>query len=462
MEPHEEAVRAVAAMDDMEGVHQFTDRAVTQSFLASRTRLALEAERYDLILLPEVGSFGGSSGLFALSEQYLLTREAFSELWSHLEDDGMLRVSAWIDSPPRRTLRLAATIAETLEAEGAEIGAHVIAVRSWDMLTLVVKRSPFTAGEIEQARTFCRRLQFDPLLLPGREAGGGRQRYHMSMGSDMDDHLETIFSGTGREQLYRQYHFNIRPVNDNRPFFSQFLRLQSLPHLMEMFGRRTIPFLELGYILVLASLVQMAAAAAVLILLPLVRLGLPGSGGVMWWTVPYFSGLGLGYMFFEIVMIHELVYYFGHPILAAAAVISCLLIFSGLGSLVSGRLADLRGSHALAAAVAAVLLLLYFFILQPLLHQGVSWPMIWKILFFLLIMGPPSFVMGMPFPLGLSRLAGRSKSQAAWAWGINGSVSVVSSALATIIAVELGFAAVMLIACAVYGLAALSGFMARM
>jgi hypothetical protein len=458
VEPHKEAVRAVAAMEEQEG-HPLAGPGVSLSLLASRTWLALDTERYDLVILPDVGTFGGSAGLLALQEQYLLTREAFREIWRHLDNGGMLRVSAWIDSPPRATLRLAATIAETLEEEGAMVANHVMAVRGWDMLTFLVKRSPFTTVEVRQARSFCERLQFDPVLLPGSGYGEGNLR-HQAAGLDFSEQLETVLSGMTRERLYGQYAFNLRPATDNRPFFSQFLRLQSLSRLGAIFGRHALPFLELGYILVLISFVQMLAAAALLILLPLLRLGLPGHRGVLRWTVPYFSGLGLGYMFFEMVMIHELVYYFGHPILAAAAVISTLLIFSGLGSLFSGRLANLRDSHALAAATAALLLLLYFFILQPLLHQAVSWPQLGKILFFLLLMAPPSFVMGMPFPLGLSLLAGHSKSQAAWAWGINGSVSVVSTALATIIAVEVGFTAVMLSACAAYLLASVSGLRA--
>ncbi len=64
-----------------------------------------------------------------------------------------------------------------------------------------------------------------------------------------------------------------------------------------------------------------------------------------------------------------------------------------------------------------------------------------------------------PFLLGLERLATHNKSQAAWDWCINGCVSVVSTGLAAIVSVELGFSAVMLIACAAYGLAALSAAM---
>ena len=457
VEPHRRAVEVLSSQEDRGASGHFRDPSVHLSYLYPRTWLAMDHEHYDLITLPIVGSFGGTSGLFALQEQYLFTREAFLEMWNHLAPDGVLRVSAWLDSPSRNSLRLAATIAETMEQVGVDFHSHVAAVRGWDMITFVVKHSPFTPEEIGEIRAFCTQLQFDPVLLPGLEQQE-RQQYHFSTDRYFFNHLDTIFSATRRQELYDEYDFNLQPVTDNRPFFSQFLRWQSVPHLIQLLGQHTTPFLELGYVLVLVGFIQMVVAAGLLILLPLLRLGLPGKNGVQRWTIPFFSGLGLGYMFFEIVLIHELVFFFGHPIIAAAAVISSLLVFSGLGSLFSGRLVSSRPHHAMAAAVVALLLLLYLFILQPLLHQAIGLSIPWKILFFLLLVAPPAFVMGMPFPLGLGRLAGFSKSQAAWAWGINGSVSVVSTGLAAIVAVELGFSAVMLIACCAYGLAALTGY----
>ncbi|MGW8161373.1 MAG: spermidine synthase-like protein [Desulfobulbales bacterium] len=457
VEPHRKAVEVAIEGYEINNSHPFADPRVELAFLTSRTWLALDHARYDLITLPTVGSFGGSSGLFALQEQYLLTKEAFLEIWHHLSQDGVLRISAWLDSPPRNSLRLAATIAETLNEAGVDFSSHVTAVRGWDMITFMVKRSPFSQKEIQQIRTICNNLQFDPVFLPELDQEE-RQQYHFSPDSYFLDHLKSIVSSHKRQEFYDEYDFNLQPVTDNRPFFSQFLRWQSIPHLIRLFGERTTPFLELGYVLVLISFSQMVLAAGVLILLPLFRLGLPGRKKVQGWTIPFFSGLGLGYMFFEIVMIHELVLFFGHPIYAAAAVISGLLIFSGLGSLSSYRLSAKRSSHARAAFLVSLLLLLYFFILQPILNKSIGLPLIWKTIIFLLLISPLSFAMGMPFPLGLARLAGHSKSQAAWAWGINGSASVVSTGLAAIIAVELGFSAVMLIACGAYGLAALTGF----
>ena len=455
VEPYQKATAVVANLYTTADGDPLQHPLVQRSSLTPRTWLALNREHYDLITLPIVGSFGGASGLFALQEQYLLTKEAFVELWHHLSPDGVLQVSTWLDSPTRNPLRLAATIGETLEEMGVDSLQHVAAVRSWNMITFVLKRSALTTSDIEQIRNFCKRLQFDPALLPGLQARE-RVRYHAPADPDFFDNLDSLFSPSRRRELYSSYDFNLRPVSDNRPFFSQFLRWQSIPHLIGLFGERTLPFLELGYLIVLVSFGQMTLAAVLLIILPLLRLGLPGRTGLKRWSFPFFSGLGVGYMFFEIMLIHELVLFFGHPIFAVAAGISSLLIFSGIGSLLSGRMLRHRSNHGLAAALVALLLLLYFFILPPLLHQAITLPTIWKTLFFLLLIAPPSMAMGMPFPLGLERLANHSKSQAAWAWGINGCVSVVSTGLATIVAVEFGFSAVMLVACVAYGVAALA------
>jgi hypothetical protein len=64
--------------------------------------------------------------------------------------------------------------------------------------------------------------------------------------------------------------------------------------------------------------------------------------------------------------------------------------------------------------------------------------------------------MGMPFPQGLSSLPEINPELIPWAWGINGCVSVISTALATIVAVEMGFRWVMLFAAFAYSIALLA------
>lgn len=266
VEPQQTATAIMAEREHTENAISLHHPLVQRSSLTPRTWLALHREAYDLITLPTVGSFGGASGLFALQEQYLLTKEALLELWNHLTPDGMLRVSAWLDSPARNALRLTATIAETLEEVGMDAQQHVAAVRSWNMITFIVKRSPLTHDDCEQVRSFCRRLQFDPTLLPELQEPE-RIGYHVPADPYFLANLDSLFSPARRQELYGSYDFNLRPVSDNHPFFSQFLRWRTVPLLIQLFGERNLPFLELGYLIVLISFVQITLAAVLLILL---------------------------------------------------------------------------------------------------------------------------------------------------------------------------------------------------
>jgi hypothetical protein len=72
----------------------------------------------------------------------------------------------------------------------------------------------------------------------------------------------------------------------------------------------------------------------------------------------------------------------------------------------------------------------------------------------LLLIAPLAFCMGMPFPLALSRVSAWAPGLMPWAWGINGCASVLSAILATLLAMNVGFTCVMLIAITLYLVAA--------
>jgi hypothetical protein len=69
-------------------------------------------------------------------------------------------------------------------------------------------------------------------------------------------------------------------------------------------------------------------------------------------------------------------------------------------------------------------------------------------------LGPLAVLMGMPFALGLRRLAGKQPERVAWAWAANGFASVVAAPLAALIAIEAGSPTLLLAAAAAYGSAA--------
>jgi hypothetical protein len=421
----------------------------------SRTFLNQTSKKYDIIQLPLIGAFGGSVGLNALEEENLLTKEGFAEMWEKLSPNGMIVLSFWIDLPSKISLKSAAMISESLESfQIKEPLNHIAAIRSWGTITFIIKQKPLGKMEIDAVRVFCERYNFDPILLPEITA---KERVQFNAMEDevFFSSLEGMFSSQ-REKIIQEYDFNIQPATDNKPYFFQFLRWKKFPDLVKTKGEISSVFLELGYLITVVTFIQVIILALLFIILPLFRLGL--KGGNKSWVVIYFMALGFGYMFLEIVFIKYFVLYLGHPIYSAATVISVMLISSGIGSYYSSRYKTNQKTLLKITGLITALILLYAFIIGIFLSSTVGLPNIMKILLSVIIIALPSFVMGMPFPIGLKIVDAIKKSNVPWAWGINGCISVISASLAAIIAVEMGFMAVMLFAALAYSIAFLSNF----
>src|SRR2546421_11036703 len=104
------------------------------------------------------------------------------------------------------------------------------------------------------------------------------------------------------------------------------------------------------------------------------------------------------------------------------------------------------GALHLAIGGIVVVALIYLFILPPLVRLLVALPDAAKIAITLLLIAPLAFCMGMPFPLALPRVSARAPGLGRWAWGVNGCASVLSAILATLLAMNVGFTWVVLIA----------------
>jgi hypothetical protein len=199
------------------------------------------------------------------------------------------------------------------------------------------------------------------------------------------------------------------------------------------------------------TLIILLLLAIGLIILPLLRLGRPGAAHLR--TFGYFGGLGLGYMMLEIVFIQGFTLVLGHPLQAAATVLGALLFASGLGSLYSNRISPRRPTLRLVTGLADLLIVGYGMILMRAEWFILPGRLETRILVAALLIAPLGFILGMPFPLGLRRLHGEFPEQLPWAWGINGCLSVIGPALATVVAVQAGFQLVYLLAAAAYFLA---------
>ncbi len=418
-----------------------------------RTLLTPDTNKYDLIELPIIGSFFGNSGLNAVEPRYELTIEALREMWNKLSEKGMISLSCWMDYPVRNAYRLLATISLLLdENDIAHPPHHVVAIRSWCAITFLVKKSPFKRDEINKVRLFCENRMFDPLVLPEKQEIE-RDKYNILQDTTFFTHIDQLLSHE-KETVIRQYPYRIHPTTDDRPFFFQFVRFKQIPQLISSIREKNFPFLDIGYVLIILTFVQIVLIAAIFILLPLSFR--PWKSRNKKWVLMYFSGLGLAYMFLEMVFIQHFTFYFGEPTYAASATLGILLFTSGLGSYYSGKFQNNKKMRLAIPLVIAAILVLYAFVLSPILTATIGIALPLKIMIAVVLLGTLGFFLGMPFPIGIDYLSGKNTDDIPWAWALNGYFSVISTVLATIISVELGYLLLLSMAAFIYALVSIS------
>jgi len=209
-----------------------------------RSWLAGEMRRFDLIDITLQGTEPAAA--FGISEDYRFTVEAFREYLGHLTGNGILSVNLFIIPPPRTELRILATLATALEDMGVrEPGSHLAIIRSWGTLTILAKRSPLTPAEAAAVRRFASEKRFDLAWLSGATAEESNV-YVRTRDFDYFRAFRAIISPAERDSFLNGYLFDVRPVRDEAPFFSHFLRFDRIPETYRTMGKKWQFFLEGG------------------------------------------------------------------------------------------------------------------------------------------------------------------------------------------------------------------------
>lgn len=431
------------------GGELYDDPRVTPVVAGGRGYLRRSPARYDVIHLALTGEYRAvTSGAYSLSEDYLLTEEAFADYLAHLDEGGLLAVSRWLQAPPSESLRAWALAVTAVEGSGAAHPARqLVAIRGWATSTVLVKNGEWTEEEVRIVKDFCAARSFDLVYYPGmteaeanRFAIYERPIYHRAFAD--------LLAASDRDRLYEDYPFAIRPPTDDRPFFFHFFTWRQTRAILETLGQTWQPFGGSGYLVLVALLGLAAVASAGFILLPLaLRRGeqLPGPKGRVF---AYFALLGLGYLFVEIPLMQRFILFLDHPIYAFAAVLFSLLSFSGLGSAVAPRLPLRR-----VLVLLVVTTLLYPLFLPLGFDWLLGWPLTARLAATVVALAPLGFLMGVPFPRGIALVEQRSPGLISWAWAVNGCASVVASVLAAMLALSAGFSWVLIAGAGCYALA---------
>ncbi|MCK5481713.1 MAG: SAM-dependent methyltransferase [Gammaproteobacteria bacterium] len=436
------------------GVHVHIDEA--RGFISNRNT------RYALIQLSLQGAGdAASSGLYALSEDYLYTTEAFKAYLRLLQSGGYIAITQLIKLPPRDTLKLLATAIDALQASGTEQpGRQLMLIRGWQTSTLLIKNGIFTTDEIHAMQLFCRSRAFDVAWYPGMSAAEAN-RYNLLREPYFYQAAQALL-GPDRQLFLDSYKFNLNPATDDQPFFHNFFKWSTLMEILRLRGQGGLPLLETGYPVIIATLAQAVLLSLALVLLPLLLIKKQDASEtphalLRLRIVAYFAAIGVAFLFLEIAFIQKFMRFLHQPVFTAAVVLASFLIFAGLGSSWSRRysLRGMQRSGMRHAATGIVLTgLVYLFLLDPLFNWLSAWPAAARMVVSSLLIAPLAFFMGSPFPLALSSLGKQASSLIPLAWGVNGCASVLSAVLATLLAIHFGFLVVIVLALMLYAVSA--------
>lgn len=404
--------------------------------------LTLDRGKYDVIRLTGVDTRAASAiGANAQDHAYLYTIEAVRDLFNHLTDDGVLAISRG----GSRHIRLLAVILTSLEELSiADAPKHVAVVTNGRWTDVLVRRRPFRSDEIDALNRWARRARLKVMYDPFRERDNPDDRF-------------VRMTWEGRERFYQESAENLRPVTDDSPFFFERKRLGDVLASLLSFddGGASKIRVRSGYPMLLLALAGAVVLSVLLILLPLigVRRGPQGTQN-RGWSLAYFCMLGLGFILAELIFIQKYMIFLGGPIYSLSVTLFSILVFSGLGAYSAKRI-DVSSPLARAGLLASVvtLLLLTNMFLRWGLPQLLGYQFPVRVMLGIASLAPVSFLMGMPFPVGIRILERTAHGLIAWAWAGNACLTVIGSVLSVIISMSWGFYWAMMIAAVCYVLA---------
>ncbi|MBN1591786.1 MAG: hypothetical protein JW941_00895 [Candidatus Coatesbacteria bacterium] len=420
----------------------------------ARSQIRRSKRKFDIIQSSMTDTWAATAaGAFSLSENNLYTKEAFNEYWEKLNDDGLLSFSRYYSKMPSQSLRVVSLAIACLEDQGIESPGRHIAVLACDpAATTLLKKSPFTIDEIELLKGIADNLHYTILFLPHH---GGEPTF------------EKLIRSKDRDAFYDEYPLDVSPPTDDRPFFfnllkpfSVFKSLEGLGSILDhnLYAQLVVAFLFIVYLVL----------SALLILLPLYfKTGrLEGKSVAALPSLLYFASIGLGFMLAEISIMQKLTLFLGHPTYSLLAVLFSLLLFTGIGSLLTERagikkgredgeadLPDLRRlrAHSMSSAVMVIIVLGLFILLSAwIFEQFMASPLAVRFIVCGVVLLPLGLSMGRMFPLGIKALAGGGEYIVPWAWAVNGLTSVLGSILAIIIGMWVGFSGCLILGMLAY------------
>jgi SAM-dependent methyltransferase len=504
-----EGNRAILHAFEGDVFKSFTDNILGRVHVVDyegRHYLAHTSQKFDVVDLSLADSTGLSNpGGFAVVEKFPYTQEAMETYMRALAPGGVLSVTIWNkEEPPKSVLRLYMTLAAaSRDLDGAAMSKSFFVASSYlSTATVLYKRGGFTEDEVKALRKYTHAMSFDEIYSPGLDYVGTQNNRVLddyaaqfssstqngpTLGAAADatapaddatapsdkspDDSKSSDDGVlpstlmGRmvwaalvkgdaSPIAQRYIFNIQKLTNDHPYFTGYVKTKDLPAILTNPERLEPLQDEWGYLLIWATLGIACLTAAVLLVIPLVFgwrsifSKTPGKAR----TVLYFACLGAGYIMVEVGLIAHFVLALGNPTVSATILITGMLVFSGLGALLSERVLPVKQVvMPILFVVVAAMLAGYAIYLDAALDAIGAYPYAERLALCFALIAPPAFLMGFPMSVAMTTLGRLGKEHMfIWAWGVNGCFSVIGAAAAPVLATSFGLASVIEVAALAY------------
>lgn len=399
---------------------------------------------FDLIEMSLIDTWAATgAGAFALSENGLYTREAWSIFFHNLNFKGIFTVSRWsLQDYEDDTARLLSLAIATLFAEGiTNVSDHIFLASTERIVTLILSKAPFTGEQLSALRRKAEAMDFQILAMPGRLSSNPLFKTLLAAKDKVA--LDQIAAG----QMY-----DISPTSDMRPFFFNQARF-SMPLVIAELAIRGGPstlygqakatfnlFLIIGFSLIMTLIViflpikrQMANSSYP------VSFALNGSA--------FFFLIGIGFMLLEVSLLQAFGVYLGHPVYGLSIVLFSLILSTGVGSFLSEACPlETKAQRVIWALGIFGYSIGLAFGLGDLFSRFAEVSLVKRAVISVITLFPLGVLLGYAFPTGIKLAARRYSQSTAWFWGINGAAGVLGSGMAIAFNIGMGIDKTLLIA----------------
>lgn len=354
------------------GRSAYQDKRVKTVVSEARSYVIRSKEKYDLILIAYTKYFGSPIGIQLFTPKNLYTLEAFSAYIDKLSNNGILAVlddNLFMQQDVK-------TLSIILAKNKLDINKHLIVIPSnevpYKIEWMFFKKNGFSSQ--------------DRALIESEA-----KKYGTSIKASDKITVESD------------------AITDDKPFF------QLKDNLILITPVTALPIKNIIKNFLILSLLSIAITLGSILAL---MLKIPSAGKREFSISLFFIGISVGLAALEFTLISKMTLLLGNPIYTHILILSSILLFGGLGSLLAAKKQINKNVKKLGFFMA-IIMLGCFVSIDKIISIAVSLDNFSRILIVFGIVIPPSFISGIFFPIGLQKVSKPRDILLPWSWGID-------------------------------------------